>query len=104
MNSRNKGKGGELEWARFLNDRIPAAQARRGQQFSGGPDSPDVVSTLPFHFEVKRTERLHIEKAIEQAERDCDGDMPVVAYRRNRGQWLVVMRAVDFIELLRREP
>jgi hypothetical protein len=38
MNSRNKGKRGELEAAKFLaSEGFPA---RRGQQFSGGADSP----------------------------------------------------------------
>jgi hypothetical protein len=57
MNSRNKGKRGELEAAKFLaSEGFPA---RRGQQFSGGTDSPDVLcEALPrIHFEVKRTEK-----------------------------------------------
>jgi hypothetical protein len=46
MNSRNKGKRGELEAAHMLtHEGFPA---RRGQQFSGGTDSPDVVcESLP---------------------------------------------------------
>ena len=76
-------------------------EARRGQQFSGSPDSPDVISDLPFHFEVKRVERLNIYQAIDQAVRDCgEGKSPVVAHRRNRGQWLVTMRAEDWMGLI----
>lgn len=95
MNSRAKGKRGELEWAEFLRSR--GIEARRGQQFSGFPLSPDVVSSLPFHFEVKRVESLNIEKAMSQAIRDACDNTPVVAHRRNHGEWLITMRADDWL-------
>jgi Holliday junction resolvase len=71
VNSRNKGKRGERQWRDEL--RSHGYQARRGQQFSGSPDSPDVVCDgLPWiHFEVKAVERLNIEQAMEQARRDA---------------------------------
>ena len=71
MNSREKGKRGEREWRDEL--RANGYAARRGQQFSGSPDSPDVVcEELDWiHFEVKAVERLNIEDAMEQARRDC---------------------------------
>ncbi len=71
MNSREKGKRGERQWRDEL--RANGYAARRGQQFSGSPESPDVVcDALPWiHFEVKAVERLNIEDAMEQARRDC---------------------------------
>ena len=47
--------------------------ARRGQQFCGSAESPDVIcDSLPWiHFEVKAVERLNIEEAMEQARRDA---------------------------------
>ena len=42
MNSRQKGKVGEREFAALL--RVQGFDARRGVQFCGGVDSPDVVS------------------------------------------------------------
>src|SRR6476619_427503 len=71
MNSRQKGKRGERQWRDEL--RANGYDARRGQQFSGSPDSPDVVcDALPWiHFEVKAVEKLNIEDAMEQARRDC---------------------------------
>jgi len=70
MNSREKGKRGERQWRDEL--RAQGFEARRGQQFAGSPDSPDVVcDSLPWaHFEVKAVERLNIEDAMEQARRD----------------------------------
>jgi len=41
MNSREKGKRGERQWRDEL--RANGYTARRGQQFAGSPDSPDVV-------------------------------------------------------------
>ena len=71
MNSREKGKRGERQWRDEL--RANGYMARRGQQFSGSPDSPDVVcDELSWvHFEVKAVERLNIEDAMDQARRDC---------------------------------
>ena len=74
MNSREKGKRGERQWRDEL--RAHGFQARRGQQFSGSPDSPDVVceELAWLHFEVKAVERLNIEDAMDQARRDCMGE------------------------------
>lgn len=105
MNSREKGKRGERQWRDEL--RAQGFQARRGQQFSGSPDSPDVVcDSLPWiHFEVKAVERLNIEDAMDQARRDCHEKdakkIPIVAHRRNFRPWLVTMEAETFFQFLR---
>ena len=102
MNSCQKGKRGERAWR----DELVAHgySARRGQQFSGTPDSPDVICPdLPwFHFEVKLVERLNVDQAMAQAAGDAGRKVPVVAHRRNRGDWLVTMRARDWFKLLAR--
>lgn len=98
INSRAKGCRGEREFAGEL--RKAGHDARRGQQFSGLGESPDVVSSLPFHFEVKRTESLSLYTAMAQAIRDAaPGKPPVVAHKRNGKEWLVVMRLEDFLTL-----
>ena len=94
-NSRQKGARGEREWAAYLRD-LGFADARRGQQFSGSPDSPDVAGGIPgTHPEVKRVERLNLHDAMKQAVRDAGHAIPYVAHRRNRGEWLVTLRADD---------
>lgn len=100
-NSDQKGKVGEREFANFL--KAHGIEARRGQQFSGGGDSPDVVHSLPgIHFEVKRVEKFALWDAIEQAETDRkEADIPVVAHRKNRREWVVVLYAEDFIHLMK---
>lgn len=102
--SRDKGKVGEREAAAFLRDR--GYDARRGQQFSGGPGSPDVVHSIPgVHVEVKRAEQLAIYKAMEQAEMERgEGEVPAVLHRRNHCDWVVVMWLEDFLEHYAPEP
>ena len=101
MNSREKGKRGERQWRDEL--RANGYMARRGQQFAGSPDSPDVVcDDLPWaHFEVKAVERLNIEDAMDQARRDAGLKTPVVAHRRSFRRWLVTVDAETFFQFLR---
>lgn len=101
MNSRAKGARGERQWRDEL--RANGYEARRGQQFSGSPDSPDVVcDALGWaHFEVKLVERLNMEDAMEQARRDCGGKVPLVAHKRNHRRWMVTMDAETLFQFLR---
>jgi Holliday junction resolvase len=101
MNSREKGKRGERQWRDEL--RAQGYAARRGQQFCGSPDSPDVVceELRWIHFEVKAVERLNIEDAMDQARRDSAEKIPIVAHRRNFRPWLVTMTAEVFFKFLR---
>jgi len=110
MNSRNKGKVGEREFAALLREH--GYDARRGQQFAGGADSPDVVSDALawLHVEVKRVQNLNLTDACVQAEGDCGRGAPaghkkpwIVAHRRNHAPWLITMRAETFFRLLRGE-
>lgn len=99
MNSKQKGKRGELELARKL--REYGYETRRGQQYSG-IEGEDVVGLPHIHIECKRTERLNIYEAVRQAVRDAKVDeKPAVFWRRNREDWLVIMRLNDWIELYR---
>lgn len=101
INSRDKGKRGELEFAKFVSERL--APARRGQQFCGANGDADiVVEGLPVHIEVKRVQKLNLDKAMEQAVSDSpDGVIPIVAHRKNRHDWLCTLRAEDLIALLK---
>ena len=104
INSRRKGKDGELEFVGVL--RAKGFAARRGQQFSGSPDSPDVVTNIgKVHLEVKRTETLSLYKAYGQAVRGSTQDrIPVVVHRRSKEAWLAILSAADLLEIIRRNP
>ena len=98
--SRNKGKVGERELARELS-RVLGVSARRGVQFCGGPDSPDVVTDIPgIHFECKRTERFRLYEALDQAVEDGGIEkIPVVMHRQNKKPWVAVVRLDDLPRL-----
>ncbi|MCC5794957.1 MAG: hypothetical protein JJT85_09505 [Chromatiales bacterium] len=96
--SRDKGKRGERELAAVLT--AAGFPARRGRQYCGDPSAPDVVADLPFFVEVKRTERLSVYEAIEQAEADSAGRPVLVAHRRNGKPWLAILPLQDFLRLL----
>lgn len=100
--SQRKGRSGELELVRVLNDNgIPA---RPGDPVSYG-STPDVVGVPGIHPEVKRVERLNVHEAMAQAVRDSKkfGDgLPAVFHRRNRTEWLVTMTLTDWIRIYKR--
>lgn len=77
--------------------------ARRGQQFAGGADSPDVIceELSGLHMEVKFVESLNLERACEQAERDRGVKPYIVAHKKSRSHWKVTMDAHLFFALLR---
>ena len=100
MNSRQKGKRGELEAARVL--REYGYETHRGVQYHGGPESPDVTGLPGCHLEIKRVEKLNIQDAVEQAKRDrADGELAVVMHRKNNCEWLVTMPFADWIRIYR---
>ncbi|MFC1453161.1 hypothetical protein ACFLSJ_07470 [Verrucomicrobiota bacterium] len=100
MNSRTKGKGGEVEAAHYLTElfKLPV---RRGQQYRGGPDSPDVAGLPGLHIEVKRVEKLNLDTALEQAAREAGtNEVPLVLHRRNRKRWKFTFYADDLLRFL----
>lgn len=97
--SRRKGCRGELEAAAELR-RLFGVEARRGRQYRGSDDAPDVRSAIPeVHFEVKRVEALRLYPALEQAAADAGRHVPVVLHRANRRPWVAVVRLDDLPRL-----
>ena len=97
--SRSKGQRGERELAAEL-QRLFGVSARRGVQYSGGVNSPDVITDFSgIHFEVKRTERLSLYPAMQQAIEDAVDKIPVVCHKQNRREWLAIIRLDDLPKL-----
>jgi len=93
MNSRRKGKRGELQAAAYRR-RLGFASARRGAQHKGGADSPDVLvdELAGVHIEVKHRAGIDLgtaalDEAMTQADTDAGNREPVVLWRRNRIAW-----------------
>ena len=102
INSKQKGKRGELEWASFCRDQ--GYNSNRTVQYNGKADkSKGDVDGLPgVHIEVKRTEKLSLYDALIQANRDAKQDeIPIVAHRRNNCEWVIIMDAEDWFKLFR---
>ena len=100
INSRAKGAAGEREFAQVLKEY--GLEARRGQQFSGSKDSPDVVCSglTGVHFEVKRVQKGSPYDWLEQAKNDAGGSLPIVAWRRNNHNWVGILDLADLLHLL----
>ncbi len=103
INSKQKGKTGELELVHKLKDM--GFDCERSQQFKGNTkndDDADVVGIDYLHIECKRNEKLNVENALQQAERD-NGDrtdkIPVVMWRKNRESWKATLRLDKFMEI-----
>lgn len=103
--SRTKGAQAEREIFKLLNVRLGKEVFSRNllQSRIGGCDdgSADV-----FAMEVKRQEKLSLVQWIEQAKKQAKpGQIPVLAYRRNREPWefLIISdldRFADLFELI----
>ena len=99
INSRQKGKTGELELACKLKE-YGYDEAKRSVQYNGKDGQADVIGLPHIHIECKRVEKLNLYDAMEQAKRDAkNGDKPTVFHRKNRCNWLVTMELDDFMEL-----
>lgn len=103
MNSKQKGKRGELEFVHFLKDNY-GIQAARTQQYCGNTGKADVDADGPlkdFHIEVKRREAGNPYDWVEQATNDASEDkIPFVAHKRNNRDWIAIIDMTLFINLL----
>lgn len=93
--SREKGKRAEREAAKFI-EKEWGVKARRGRQFSGSPDSPDVVTDIEgVHLEIKHREtgEGQVRNWLAEAEADAPGKCPVLMHRRNGEKWLLTIQA-----------
>lgn len=100
LNSREKGKRGELELSRKLKEY--GYDCYRGQQYCGAAGNADVVGLPGIHIECKRVEKLNIYNAIAQAKHDRkENRLPAVFHRKDRCEWLVTMPLEEWIKLYR---
>ena len=97
--ARNKGATGERELAALLQDQLGFVVKRNLGQARDGEDD---ITIAQFRIEVKRRERIEVDKWSEQVEACTQpGEVGVVAYRRNGQPWRVVLKLHDFLPLMR---
>lgn len=101
INSKRKGKSGELELARKL--REYGYDVRRSVQYNGKAEDgqADLVGLPNIHIECKRTETLRLYDAVNQAKRDATGEVPVVFHRKNNCEWLAILPLDEFMKIYR---
>ena len=98
MNSKQKGKRGELELAHLL--QTYGYPAERGVQYSGLKGNADVVGVDGLHIECKRSEQVRDDVFLQQAENDArKGQVPIVMYRRNGEEWKALLRLNIFMAI-----
>lgn len=96
---RDKGKRGELEASRALS-KVLGVPVWWSQQYHGAAGSADLAGVDGLHFEVKRTERLILYDAMEQAAGDCGDEIPIVIHRRNNKKWVTMVYLDDLMSLV----
>ena len=105
MNSRRKGKTGELALVRKLKEY--GYDVRRSQQYSGINSDADVVGIDHLHIEAKYRQNGHGQtyEWLDQAKREARPDeIPVVMHKKvsqeYRGnEWLVTITLDDFMKI-----
>ena len=99
INSKEKGKRIEREAAKLFS-RLFGKPFVRGQQNRGGEFSPDVIGFERIHPEVKGNQsvaNLSLYRAMQQAINDSGDKLPMLAIKRDREEWLLVIRAEDVV-------
>lgn len=101
---RRKGAAGEREWCDYLAAHgFPGAQRALGQARDGGGDVP----LPPVLYEVKRrgggiAVREWLDQVAQAVIQYQGCEIPAVAMREDgRKDWMVLLRAEDFLDLLR---
>ena len=104
INSKAKGKKGELEFSHEC-EKYGLIGVHRTAQTNGKLEQSlaDCEGLDGIHIEVKRVEKLNIDNAMEQAERDLETKkekrIPVVFHRKNRKSWLATMKFEEWVKL-----
>lgn len=103
INSKSKGKRGELDLVHSLRD-AGFPDVKRSVQYCGkATGTADLVGLPGVHVEAKNVERLNIWSALSQSQRDSQadgkGDIPAVFFKRNRSGWYVAVPLKDFVSL-----
>lgn len=102
MNSRRKGKRGELEAARALRELFGVAVTRAAQH--SGKEQADLRGTPGVHWEVKLYAKIRACRFMDQARAECGDDVPVVLMRENGGTWMVMVPLDELQRLRQRLP
>lgn len=100
INSRQKGKRGELELCHTLRELFGWVAERSVQHCGNAGDSDLIVRNLPKMFvECKRVEQLNLSKAMDLARQQAGQKVPVIFHRRDREEWMASVPLDRLMEL-----
>ncbi len=106
INANQKGKRGEREVAKIINNKFDS-NVRRTPNSGGLSIKGDIIDINPlsplfrYHFEIKNQNRLAIPKWWEQATGDCPrGKDAVLVYKMNH-RWLCTVELDDLLNLIK---
>lgn len=98
---RRKGAVAEREVVNLLKERGLKAQRTAPLQAAGGVTDADVLGVEGCHLEIKRQERIEIDKWCAQVElASKPTDIPCVLWRRSQQPWRVALPLDDFLDLV----
>jgi hypothetical protein len=97
--SQRKGREAErevlqLEWGAMDRDWPYTPHSRPDDGYQPPPE------LAGYHQEIKRQEHISIWRAIRQAESEAAGRVPVVVFRRSRGEWMACMPMKHWLKLV----
>ena len=100
INSRQKGKRGELELCQTLKG-LFGWDAERSQQHCGNAgDSDLILKGFPNLFvECKRVQNLNLSKAMELAKQQAGEKVPAIFHRKDREDWMVTVPLGQLLHL-----
>jgi len=102
VNSRRKGKRGELEAAKLWGELFGCKEMRRSQQYCGRSDeSDDIVGQPGVAIEVKRVARINVQRVVARNVDDAAEErVPIVLHRADNQPWLVSLQLEDLPQLV----
>lgn len=102
VNSRQKGKRGELELCQSLRE-LFGWDVQRAVQYNGNAgDSDLIIKQVPEIFvECKRVQSLNLSKAMEIAVSQAKAKLPMIFHRKDREEWMVTLPLKDLLSAAR---
>jgi len=103
INSKRKGKTGELELAKIFSKFLPKFE--RSQQYKGATHSSDIQCTddrinAILYVECKRCQNLKLDDWINKAKAEAAPiDYAVICHKKNHGRWMATLDLKDFLEM-----
>ncbi len=100
MNSKAKGKRGELDFCRFAREQ--GYDVRRSQQYCGAAGDADVTGLPGLFVEIKRRALKTLSGWLHKAACEAgQNELPAVFHRGDHEDWLVTMYAEHFFAIYR---